>query len=477
MQRIQFIFYALLSFILASCSSDDGTVVSDGETYSLSFSCDVQGYNDSGSRASAVSISSGAKMYVVLKSGSSVVNYGTATYSGGSWELVTNKTLSEGSGDAVLYYFENPKSTSTSSVTCSANTAVYSCTGSWSFSSNTLSVSGTLTPQMSRIRFYGSSSTSFSVSKVAVPSSFSISNGTLSTTESSQSVSISSSRYSDYVYADPSTLQNLVVTVSGTDYTKNALPSGDAIKSIVVDLPTSSSHAGWSVVGGADSEEPEYEPEPEVDYNGHEYVDLGLPSGLKWATMNVGASKSEDYGDYYAWGETETKSMYDWSTYKYMEDGYSSWVHVTKYTTEDNMKEGCWYDGDTYVGTTVDGVTYKNKTVFDPEDDAAHVNWGGDWRMPTKEEQDELRTKCTWKWGSQNGVNGYTVVGPNGNSLFLPAAGNRNGSNLYYVGGWGYFWSSSLYSYYAYYLNFGSSFVDSSNYYRYYGFAVRPVCQ
>lgn len=447
MQRIQFIFYALLSFILASCSSDDGTVISDGETYSLSFSCDVQGYNDSGSRASAVSISSGAKMYVVLKSGSSVVNYGTATYSGGSWELVTNATPSEGSGDAVLYYFENPKSTSSSSVTCSANTAVYSCTGSWSFSSNTLSVSGTLTPQMSRIRFYGSSSTSFSVSKVTVPSSFSISNGTLSTMTSSQSVTISSSRYSDYVYADPATLQNLVVTVSGTDYTKDALPSGDAIKSIVVDLPTSSSHAGWSVVGGADSEEPEYEPEP-IDT--HEAVDLGL--SVKWATCNVGANNPEDYGDYYAWGEIETKSDYSWGTY--LDSPNRDGKSFTKYATG-------------------------KKTQLDIEDDVAHVKWGGSWRMPTKAEMDELRTKCTWTWTTQDGVKGYVVTGPNGKSIFLPAAGYRGGSSLYDTGSYGQYWLSSLLlennSIYAYILYFIPK-VKESYFNRYCGLSVRPVC-
>lgn len=453
MQRIQIIFYALLSFILVSCAGDDGTVVSDGETYSLSFSCDVQGYSDSGSRASAVSISSGAKMYVVLKSGSSVVNYGTATYNSGKWNLVMNSKASNGSGDAVLYYFENPKSTSASSVTCSANTAVYSCTGSWSFSSNSLSVRGTLTPQMSRIRFYGSSSTSFTISKVTVPSSFSISNGTLSTTTSSQSVYISSSRYSDYVYADPATLQNLVVTVSGTDYTKNALPSGDVIKSIVVDLPTSSSHAGWSVVDGADSEEPEYE--PEIDYNGHEYVDLGL--SVKWATMNVGASKPEDYGDYYAWGETigykDGKTYFDWSTYL------------------DNPS----HDARTFTKYALD-----KQTVLDPDDDVAHVKWGGNWRMPTRAEQDELRKNCTWTWTTQDGVKGYVVTGPNGNSIFLPAAGSRYDSSLSDAGSYGYYWSSSLSeygSYDAYDLFISSSDVSRGNIYRYIGKSVRPVCR
>lgn len=212
-------------------------------------------------------------------------------------------------------------------------------------------------------------------------------------------------------------------------------------------------------------------------YNGHEYVDLGL--SVKWATCNVGASKPEEYGDYFAWGETGPKSTYKWSTYKYMEDGYSSWDHVTKYTKEDGSKPGCWYDGDTYVGTTVDGVTYKNKTVLDPEDDAAHVNWGGDWRMPTKEEQDELRTKCTWTWTSSGSVNGYVVTGPNGNSIFLPAAGYRGDSSLSDAGSYGYYWSSSLFSGYsdfAFSLEFYSSYVDWRYHSRYFGYSVRAVC-
>lgn len=209
----------------------------------------------------------------------------------------------------------------------------------------------------------------------------------------------------------------------------------------------------------------------------HTAVDLGL--SVKWATCNVGATKPEEYGDYFTWGEIEPKSSYNWSTYKYMEDGYSSWEHVTKYTFADGKKSGCWYDGDTYVGTTVDGVTYKNKTVLDPEDDAAHVNWGGDWRMPTDAELTELRTKCTWTWSKSGNVNGYVVTGPNGNSIFLPAAGYRIDSSLYYAGSRGYYRSSSLSedsSGRAHRVYFSSRNVsrDGSNCDT--GQSVRPVC-
>ena len=187
-----------------------------------------------------------------------------------------------------------------------------------------------------------------------------------------------------------------------------------------------------------------------------EAVDLGL--SVKWANMNVGADFPEDYGDYFAWGETTTKETYDWSTYKWCNgSGYK----LTKYCT--NSSYG-----------TVD-----NKTVLDKEDDAAAVNWGGSWRMPTTEEQEELRYNCSWTWTTLDGVNGYKVTGTNGNSIFLPAAGYRAFSSLSYAGSDGYFWSSSLSTYYAsdaYYLCFNSSSVSRVYHSRYYGRSVRPVC-
>ena len=166
--------------------------------------------------------------------------------------------------------------------------------------------------------------------------------------------------------------------------------------------------------------------------NGHDYVDLGLPSGLKWATCNVGASKPEDYGGYYAWGETKEKENYYWNTYKWC-NGRDD--HMTKYCT------------DGYYGNE------DNRTVLDPEDDVAHVKWGGSWRMPTTDEQRELLNKCRWEWTELNGVNGYKVTSKtNGNSIFLPAAGCRRGTGIHDRGRGGDYWSSSLYS-----TNFGSA--------------------
>ena len=194
-------------------------------------------------------------------------------------------------------------------------------------------------------------------------------------------------------------------------------------------------------------------------HGGYEYVDLGLPSGTKWATMNVGAESPEDNGDYFAWGETKPKAEYNWSTYKWCNGSYKT---LTKYCTRFPSYG------------TVD-----NKTILELSDDAANANWGGDWRMPTKSELDELRTECTWTWTKQKGVNGYKVTSKtNGNSIFLPAAGFRNVSDLNGAGYYGFYWSGLLRasgSNGAYYLGLDSGTVDCGYDERYYGISVRPV--
>lgn len=155
-----------------------------------------------------------------------------------------------------------------------------------------------------------------------------------------------------------------------------------------------------------------------VPYNA---VDLGLPSGTLWADRNVGADSPEDYGDYFAWGETEPKETYNRSTYKWCNGNYDT---MAKYCTDSNCG------------------TIDNRTVLDLEDDAAYVNMGAEWRIPTYDELDELSTRCTWTWTTQNGTKGYRVTGPNGKSIFLPAAGRYGSIRL--AGSYGFYWSSSL---------------------------------
>lgn len=192
-------------------------------------------------------------------------------------------------------------------------------------------------------------------------------------------------------------------------------------------------------------------------------VDLGL--SVKWATCNVGANKPEEYGDYYAWGETEPKDFYFWDTYKYCDGTYNS---LTKYTDSAYGKDGF----------------SDNKSVLDPEDDVAHVKWGGNWRIPTKEELEELRTKCTWTSTTLNGVKGYSVTsnvdGYTDRSIFLPATGMRIRQWTENTDTIGRFWGNSIVTgddYDAVYLDFDFSRGPGRfSIIRCLGQCVRPVC-
>ena len=180
----------------------------------------------------------------------------------------------------------------------------------------------------------------------------------------------------------------------------------------------------------------------------HDYVDLGL--SVKWATCNVGATTPEDYGDYFAWGETEPKTEYTWANYKWC-DGTEN--KMTKYNATDGL------------------------TTLLPEDDAAHVNWGGGWRMPTGKEMKELCEYCTWIWETHNEINGYRIVGQNGNSIFLPAGGFQCIDGFKYKNRHGDYWSSSRAGNLngALHPSFLQNNIYDSNSVRYYGFPIRPV--
>ena len=196
---------------------------------------------------------------------------------------------------------------------------------------------------------------------------------------------------------------------------------------------------------------PTTEPEPE----NVQAVDLGLPSGIKWALCNVGAEKPEDSGNYYAWGEVLPKEDYSWDTYNYANGTYWEDLKLTKYCNNAGYGDNGFTD---------------NKTVLEPEDDAAHVNWGGSWRMPTNTEWQELQDNCTWTWTTQNGINGYRVASKtNSNSIFLPAAGYRRDTGLGRVGYGGDYWSSSLNDSSAWSLCFDSDGVDRAYRNRYRG--------
>ena len=174
---------------------------------------------------------------------------------------------------------------------------------------------------------------------------------------------------------------------------------------------------------------------------GHEYVDLGLPSGILWATCNVGANSPQEYGDYYAWGETTTKVNYDEGHY-------------------------------TYSGPL------DNPTILSASNDAATANWGNGWRMPNIEEFEELLRYCTYRPATYRRINGFHFIGPNGNSIFLPAAGYCDHNALEYCTSEGYYWSRTYYNreMVLHFEIYGCNISDYSYYGRFAGRSVRPVC-
>ena len=221
------------------------------------------------------------------------------------------------------------------------------------------------------------------------------------------------------------------------------------------------------IILNGDEEEPDTPVVPEEPATDSRAIDLGLPSGIKWASCNVGATEPWEYGGYYAWGETQEKSTIDWSTNDPNTDDWSTYKYCNGSST--SMTKYC---------TSSNYGTVDNKTTLEPDDDVAHVKWGGSWRMPTRDEIDELHNNCTWTWTTLNGVNGYRVTGPNGNSIFLPAAGWCSGTEVYRQGSSGFYWSSSLLSSYdAYYLYFYSRDCVWDCYNRFYGLSVRPVSE
>lgn len=196
--------------------------------------------------------------------------------------------------------------------------------------------------------------------------------------------------------------------------------------------------------------------------NGHTYVNLGLSSGTLWATCNVGAETSNDYGDYFSWGETATKDTYTTANYKW----YEGDQRLTKYCYDSHLG---------YQGYT------DNLTVLLPEDDAATANWGSGWYTPTADQWIELYEYTTHIWKKQDGVYGRLFTATNGNTIFLPAAGAYSNDGFWGVGDNGLYWSSSLDTASprsAWYFHFvlGNNYQMRNGFDRTNGFCVRPVC-
>ena len=257
-----------------------------------------------------------------------------------------------------------------------------------------------------------------------------------------------------YVYRDPNGKDKEISLLShGTSYTDNSYAYFRDTSPATVTLFGYVRYKGSSVA--VYGEPKDYQVSHSLTYCSDDHhphlIDLGLPSGTKWACCNVGTNTPEGYGGYYAWGETEEKETYSWENY----------IHG----------DGHYYDyhdlGDEIART---------------EYDVAYVKWGGSWVMPSISEIQELYTDCTYSWTTKNGIKGCLFTGPSGGTIFLPAAGRRSQGNLDGAGSYGRYWSSTVWlspmthsSNRAYALNFGSGYAKRDFYDRYFGYTVRPV--
>lgn len=375
---------------------------------------------------------------------------GKATYNAGSdcWTLLTDRQLSgTKSGICSVYYFKGTNihinGVLPTEVSFDARTAIYSShDATYVVVGENVYLRSQLKPYTWRMCFSGIAGSNVIVKASSNFNTFAglnLSTGELISQRKDISLVVNSSTYTDYIYANFVKEESvLLVSVNDTLTTRkfdnNLLRKG---QSGIFSLPSSSNENGWEHI---------------------EAVDLGLPSGLKWATCNVGATSPEDYGSYLAWGETEPKETYNWSTYKWC---LGTNITLTKYCTYSQYG-------------TVDNIAF-----LDLEDDVANVCWGGVWRMPTIEEFEELERNCYWGWTTRSGVKGYEITGSNNNAIFLPAAGYRGVDGQTNVDSIGYYWSASLYKSFcldACYLYFGALGKNCTNHYdRSDGHSVRAV--
>lgn len=457
----------------------------------------------------------GDVVYIQFHNGESLIR-SHAQYDAESqqWSVSYSGTISQ-SDICEVYYFEGASAYDKHKTTFNETNAVYACTSAdYYISDNTVCIEAILTPLTSRVKFAGVKGLGMSVEGITHYTGYDADKNTFTTSSSIISQTVGADGYTKYVYgmfSDDSRHLNITNSVNKgvffeKDFPASVLRIGE---SGIITIPTFDTNRGWkesvsvtsvtlslnnatisslgktlqldatvmpanatyNTVIWTSSDEKVATVDDNglvtsvsygsatiratavkddskyatcsitvADANGHECVDLGLPSGILWATCNVGATAPEEYGDYFAWGETTTKTEYTSSNYTYT----------------------------------------ANPSTLPSDKDAAYVNWGGNWRMPTKVEQDELRSSsyCTWTWTTQDGVNGYSVSSKiNNNSIFLPAAGYYSGSLREDDGSYGYYWSSSSsslnsYSYCVYFYSNGK-FYDFNS--KSYGYSVRAV--
>ncbi len=461
MKYIHYFVYTAIAMLLWSCTDEFENP--EPETFDLSqvevrLQLSMNDYSDNSTRAATYSWKDGDVVYLRFFNGSATLT-GVAKFNAGAGDWKTSitgsgllKTEEEDKVEATLFVGNATPNINSDEVTITPTTAVYqdlAGTYQYSTSSKIMTIKAKLAPLMGRLRFKGTTGQEITVDGLTFNSYFDVKTAQFSTSTDFADLKVQSDGYTPYLYGSfTSSTHNLDIDVveykNNQDYTvyrfntqcyDNVLAVG---KSGYMNIPTVDDHNGWMVTL------------LEETINGYKCINLGL--SVKWATCNVGASTPEGYGNYYAWGETSTKSNYSNST-------------STTY-------------GKTISQLQSSGILDNNGNLT-PDYDAASKNWGGTWRMPTKAEIQELIDNCTTTWTIQNGVYGRKVSSKkNGNSIFIPAAGYRDGSSLSNGGSYGIYWSSSPYegsTNYAYNLYFRSSnfYLDYDG--RYYGQSVRPA--
>ena len=400
----------------------------------------------------------GAVVYLQYYNGTSVVR-GHAVYSSStkSWEAYWSGTLGT-FGKCEIYYFDGASTNDKHSVSLTASQAVYADkSGAYSVSGSEMLIQANLTPLTSRIRFAGKEGLSIFVKGITFYTGYNADSNELLTSANGLSCKVGSDDYTPYFYCVFSdNLRQLKIANSSDGYDWQFVKSFESSvlkigESGYITIPQEETNKGWEMN--------RIEPTTEILCNDGKHphtIDMG--NGLKWSCCNVGAKSPIEYGDYFAWGETKTKTKYAWSNYSLCKgDSYS----MTKYC--DNGYQG-----------TVD-----DKTLLELSDDAARVNWGIPWRMPIIGEFSTLINKCTWTWTTISGVKGYLVTASNNNLLFFPAAGYYADSSVS-ANSSGYYWSSSLgtkYSNDARSLYFYSYLYKTDDDDRYAGRSVRPVAE
>lgn len=403
----------------------------------------------------------GDVIYLNLYNNNSNV-YATCTYNASTqlWKLTCSQSLVTTSGEAKCYALYGTGAdpvVGTDAVRFSYLSSVYRTTaGKYTYSGGTIKVKATLDCSGWRLRFKGTAGTKIFLYNLDINVRNRLRYDAMYGSDSIWTVTmtVGPDGYTDYYVLGTirAECDKMVITnlTTGDTYYR---PFGTDIvgsdylhKTFCYTIPTQSNLKGWRQSNVATG-----------SVNGYEYIDLGLPSGIMWATTNIGAATVTQAGDYYQWAETTTETNYTWSTYQWCNGSGKS---LTKYCTMASYG-------------TVD-----NKTVIEQSDDVADAKWGHGWRVPTDPQADELALNCSWYWLTLNGQNGMMAIGKNGNCIFLPAAGHKERTNTTVYGEQGRYLTASLYENMPNqnrYLGFAEGDIYTGKYDRYRGYSVRPV--